>query len=206
MGCAGLKSTETEFSGRFLTQNSTKRVVNMAIHMMNYIEELTLGDGTNLKIRIGVHYGRVIAGIIGHHKPQFSLIGDTINTTSRVCSTGEVGKITLSQDAYKEVRTRGLKFTMREIFAKGKGNLKTYILQRQIRDNHRQKIQPILGRSDIFRSFKVIANPNGILESSNLVKDPVDDQNAVNYQHIPPKKHDSAVSNSIVKGNIYNSL
>ena len=41
--------------------------------------------------KIGIHYGRAISGVIGHHKPQFSLIGDTVNTTSRVCSTGEDG-------------------------------------------------------------------------------------------------------------------
>ena len=39
-------------------------------------------------VKIGIHYGYVIAGVIGDHKPQFSLIGDTVNTTSRLCSTG----------------------------------------------------------------------------------------------------------------------
>lgn len=48
------------------------------------------GDNNQTEIKIGIHTGRVIAGVIGHHKPQFSLIGDTVNHTSRVCSTGEV--------------------------------------------------------------------------------------------------------------------
>ncbi len=66
--------------------------------MINFIK--TIRQGT-LTIKIGIHYGNAIAGVIGFHKPQFSLIGDTINTTSRVCSTGEDGKITISESAYQ---------------------------------------------------------------------------------------------------------
>lgn len=54
-------------------------------------------------IKIGIHFGRVIAGVIGLHKPQFSLIGDTVNTTSRVCSTGISGKITISEQSYEQL-------------------------------------------------------------------------------------------------------
>jgi len=48
--------------------------------------------------------------VIGAHKPQFSLIGDTVNTTSRVCSTGESGFITLSESAYNNVKEQKYKF------------------------------------------------------------------------------------------------
>ena len=56
--------------------------------------------GHILKLKIGIHYGPVIAGVIGYHKPQFSLIGDTINTTSRICTTASEGTITLSEEAF----------------------------------------------------------------------------------------------------------
>jgi class 3 adenylate cyclase len=50
-------------------------------------EKITWGEyGNTVKLKIGIHYGRVMAGLIGYHKPQFSLIGDTVNTASRVCS------------------------------------------------------------------------------------------------------------------------
>lgn len=39
-------------------------------------------------------------GVIGYNKPQFSLIGDTVNTASRVCSTGDAGHIMISEAAY----------------------------------------------------------------------------------------------------------
>lgn len=57
----------------------------------------------------------MIAGVIGHHKPQFSLIGDTVNTTSRVCSTGADGEITISEKAYEMVDMPELSFERREV-------------------------------------------------------------------------------------------
>lgn len=77
----------------------------------------------------------MIAGIIGYHKPQFSLIGDTVNTSSRVCSTGLEGEITLSEEAYAEICSTDLdeefKFKSREVEAKGKGKMRTYICERK---------------------------------------------------------------------------
>lgn len=55
-------------------------------------------------IKIGVHRGQCIFGVLGYHKPQFSLIGDTVNTTSRHCTTGERGNIILSKDAYENIK------------------------------------------------------------------------------------------------------
>ncbi len=64
---------------------------------MEYVKNINWGkNGDRMKVKIGIHFGRVIAGVLGYHKPQFSLIGDTINTTSRVMSTGEDNKITIS--------------------------------------------------------------------------------------------------------------
>ena len=57
-----------------------------------------------LKIKIGIHHGNVIIGVIGFHKPQFSLIGDTVNTTSRHCSTAAPGEIVISSVAYQILR------------------------------------------------------------------------------------------------------
>ena len=68
----------------------------LAFDMMRHMENIYYGDYEPINIKIGVHTGKVIAGIIGYHKPQFSLIGDTVNTCSRVGSTGEDSKITIS--------------------------------------------------------------------------------------------------------------
>ena len=96
--------------------------------MRKFIQPLTYGrDGRKILLKIGIHYGPVIAGVIGHHKPQFSLIGDTVNTTSRLCSTGRDGKIILSEKAYYQVKDyEKLVFFDRKVDAKGKGELLTY--------------------------------------------------------------------------------
>lgn len=109
MACAGIKACETSVQPSILQVEKTRRIINAAFDMMNQAEM------SNMKIKIGVHTGRIIAGVIGYHKPQFSLIGDTVNTTSRVCSTGEDGRITISNEAYQKVRASELFFDPRKV-------------------------------------------------------------------------------------------
>ena len=67
MACAGLKSCE--MNKKFLSVE-TKRVIDLAFDMMDYIKTLSWGqEGNHFKLKIGIHYGPVIAGVIGYHKP-----------------------------------------------------------------------------------------------------------------------------------------
>lgn len=91
MACAGLKSCEIGIAKTILSIHPVRRILNMALEMEDFVKRTTYGDGIPMKIRIGIHSGKVIAGVIGYHKPQFSLIGDTVNTTSRVCTAGNPG-------------------------------------------------------------------------------------------------------------------
>lgn len=106
MACAGLKECEIDFRlDRSYSRNCANRVINLALDMMNSSRHSTWGDkGTPISLKIGIHNGPVIAGVIGFHKPQFSLIGDTINTTSRVTSTGEANKVTISESVFEIIK------------------------------------------------------------------------------------------------------
>lgn len=116
MACAGLKSCEYGINKTILAINPVRRLLNSAFQMKEFMETVTYGhDGKPIKVKIGIHYGRVIAGIIGYHKPQFSLIGDTVNTTSRVCSTGLNDRITMSSEAYAFVKGSEFHFAKREV-------------------------------------------------------------------------------------------
>ena len=95
--------------------------------MMEFIQDFNYKPGKNLQIKIGIHYGNCIFGVLGFHKPQFSLIGDTINFTSRHCTTGEKGRIIMSQQAYEQISLENIKVQIRPVYMKGKGDRNTYV-------------------------------------------------------------------------------
>ena len=137
MACAGLKEYEYEnLLDGTKSENSTTRILSLALEMMRQARQYKWGDSLKeFELKIGIHYGTVLAGVIGFHKPQFSLIGDTVNTTSRVCSTGQSGKIIISEAAYEQLNdkyTDKYRFIEKSVEAKGKGTLKTYTLENKL--------------------------------------------------------------------------
>ncbi|XP_037086581.1 adenylate cyclase type 9-like isoform X1 [Pollicipes pollicipes] len=82
-----------------------------------------------MELRIGYNFGDVTAGVIGTTKLYYDIWGDTVNTASRMDSTGVPGRIQTTQscaealDAYFEFERRG------EVFVKGKDNMVTYFLK-----------------------------------------------------------------------------
>lgn len=81
-------------------------------------------------IRIGVHTGEVVAGVIGKKKFAYDIWGDTVNTASRMESSGEAGKINISGGTYEyikgffECQYRG------KVQAKNKGEIDMYFVNR----------------------------------------------------------------------------
>ncbi|MBL7964139.1 MAG: tetratricopeptide repeat protein [Flavobacteriales bacterium] len=84
------------------------------------------------EIRIGIHTGPVVAGIVGVKKFSYDIWGDTVNTASRMESSGEAGQVNISEATYDLVKNEpGLTFTSRgKVQAKGKGEMEMYFVRR----------------------------------------------------------------------------
>jgi class 3 adenylate cyclase len=91
--------------------------------------ELSAPDGiTHFEIRIGIHTGPVVAGIVGIKKWQYDIWGDTVNIASRMESASKPGRINLSESTYQIIKDEFPCEYRGEIEVKNLGCLKMYFL------------------------------------------------------------------------------
>jgi len=88
---------------------------------------IKFGDRT-FQIRIGIHTGSVVAGIVGSKKFAYDIWGDTVNTAARMEQNSEPGRINISQTTYELVKNKFPCEYRGEVDAKGKGMLKMYFV------------------------------------------------------------------------------
>ncbi len=100
----------------------------LALEMQAALTHFNRKTGENFELRIGIHSGSVVAGIIGISKFSYDLWGDTVNVASRMESNGESGKIQVTEAIYEGLKEKFV-FEQRGMTeVKGKGKMLTYWL------------------------------------------------------------------------------
>ena len=122
-------------AGGLPTANETHAVdmVKAALEIQEFMhqhkkEGETLGE-LYFEVRIGIHTGPVVAGIVGVRKFQYDIWGDTVNTASRMESGGETGKVNISGATYEIIKDHFNCIHRGKIQAKGKGEVDMYFVE-----------------------------------------------------------------------------
>jgi len=111
-------------------------VVYAGLKIKSYMENLKaerekLGQDF-WELRIGIHTGHVVAGVVGKNKFAYDIWGDAVNTASRMESSGIPGKVNISGDTYKLVKDHFKCSYRGKIEAKNKGEIDMYIVEGEI--------------------------------------------------------------------------
>ncbi|HOE05896.1 MAG TPA: adenylate/guanylate cyclase domain-containing protein [Bacteroidales bacterium] len=107
-------------------------VSELALAMMDEMDGYNAESGAETTIRIGIHSGPVVAGVIGTKKFAYDIWGDTVNTASRMESNGVPGKIQISEATAALLAGKFRMSCRGEIEIKGKGLMTTYFLESKI--------------------------------------------------------------------------
>lgn len=106
-----------------ISNTHAQDVVSAALEILKFMQNKTF------EIRIGIHTGNVVAGIVGIKKFQFDIWGDTVNTASRMESSGEAGKVNVSETTYELIKHKFPCEYRGKIKAKNKGEIDMYFVK-----------------------------------------------------------------------------
>jgi adenylate cyclase len=114
------------------SKDHAEAIAEMALEMQTSIQKFKRSDGSPFSLRIGIHTGQAIAGVIGTKKFIYDLWGDTVNVASRMESHGVAGCIQVTEATYQLLKNKYRLEERKAINIKGKGEMITYLLQGRI--------------------------------------------------------------------------
>jgi signal transduction histidine kinase/class 3 adenylate cyclase/CheY-like chemotaxis protein len=114
--------------GLLVEEDQSEAIMQMAIEMFRVMKESNERYGTGLQLRVGVHRGPAIAGVIGARKFVYDLWGDTVNTASRMESNGLSNAIQVSEELFSQLNDKYTFEIRKKVKIKGLGTMNTYIM------------------------------------------------------------------------------
>jgi class 3 adenylate cyclase len=104
------------------------RMASLGLAMVDVVDTLAAGWGPDVRVRVGIHTGPAVAGVIGIKKFIYDVWGDTVNTASRLEGAGVPGRVQVSDASRERLRDRFAFESRGPIELKGKGWHDTFLL------------------------------------------------------------------------------
>ncbi|MCC5944529.1 MAG: hypothetical protein JJT94_06305 [Bernardetiaceae bacterium] len=111
--------------------NAVRAGIEMQAAMLEIQKKQKAAGKPIFELRLGIHTGAIIAGVIGKRKFAYDIWGDTVNVAARMESAGEPGKVNISETTYERVRTMFDCAYRGELEAKNKGKMKMYFVEKE---------------------------------------------------------------------------
>ncbi|MBT8310335.1 MAG: tetratricopeptide repeat protein [Bacteroidia bacterium] len=118
----------------FPIENQTVKICQAGLEIIEFVQKTKRDFDHKLAkfdIRVGINTGPVVAGVVGTKKFQYDIWGDSVNTASRMESSGDINKVNISESTYEELKKYDVfKFEPRgSVEAKGKGKIQMYFVE-----------------------------------------------------------------------------
>jgi adenylate cyclase len=116
-----------------VSHKNTASLAFLALEMLGDIERYNVENNTEFQLRIGIHVGPTVAGVIGVKRFLYDVWGDTVNVASRMEAAGEPGKVHVTEAVFRQL-SEDYEFDARgSLELKGKGTMNTYFLRHRVR-------------------------------------------------------------------------